>query len=122
MEFEYLKQTTAMASLDVEDIGNVCIEANTDLNECFYMVIKTTMGTTNILTYGPVVPGLDMLEKECACTFRRINFNEGKIKEAIKTFLNPLKKQITQAQITDIEEINNNCIDMVKYIQKEGSY
>lgn len=122
MEFEYFKQTMAMASLEVDDIGNVCIEANTDLNECFYLIIKTTMGTTNIVTYGPIIPGLDMLEKECSCSFKRINFNQGKIIEAIKSFLNQPKKIITQAQIIDLEDACKNCINIIDYIRKEDSY
>lgn len=122
MEFEYFKQTIAMAALEVEDVGNVCIVANTDLNECIYLIIKTTLGTTNIVTYGPIIPGSNILEKECSCTFKRINFNQGKIIEVIKNFLNPLRKVITQAQIIDIEEACKNCINIIDYIKKKDSY
>lgn len=122
MEFDYFKQTMSMASLEVEDIGNVCIEANTDLGECFYLIIKTTMGTTNIVTYGPIVPGIDILEKECSCSFKRMDFNEGKIIGVIKNFLNQPKKLITQAQIVELEKVCENCINIIDYIRKEDSY
>ena len=40
MEFNYYYDTIAMASIDVEDIGNCAIEAHTDLGEFYYLLIN----------------------------------------------------------------------------------
>ena len=52
---QYVPQNT----LEIESVGNVCIEGiDMDDGLYYYLLIKTLMGTSSIFQYGPVVPDM----------------------------------------------------------------
>lgn len=69
MNFPYLRVSTTMDSLEVEDIGNCSIRAFNDEGEEYILIIDTNVGITRIFTYGPIVPDLDLLPKQVNCQF-----------------------------------------------------
>lgn len=117
MEFEYFYVQSINASIDIDDIGNCAIAAYTDLGEVYYLVIKTILGTTMIFQYGPLVDGSDILHKSVNCSFKRIGYKDTAIQKVINNFLNNPYAKITQAIEISPEEVYENCIDIIKYME-----
>ena len=105
MNFDYLCTTIVGNNLEVDDIGNCAIRAYTDYADEYYLVIKTSLGWTEIVEYGPIVQDLDTLSEKMMYTYDRFEYSEYKIEKRIDKFLNRRDKIITQAFVTDIEEI-----------------
>ena len=114
--FEYFYSQTALGELDVEDIGNCVIEASNDLGMFYYLSIQTQLGWTKITEYGPATPDFNELPKSVVCKFDRIEFNELKINNFIRMFLNNNKRGITQARLVDIETMLDGCKSILEYI------
>lgn len=117
MEFEYFYTQQATGSLDIEDIGNCAIQANTDNGVYFYLVIETHLGFSHIFRYGPRILNSDSLPKSCSCSYSCMEYNEGKLQTAIQQFLNPKFYQITQAIEIDKDTALNNCISILDYFK-----
>lgn len=113
MKFDYLQRVTVDAQLDVEDIGQCVILSRNDLGEEWYLLIRTELGFTEVLEYGPAVPDLTILPFAVNMSYNRFEYNQGKIERTIDRFLNNPKRLITQAEVTDVESIRNNIVNIV---------
>lgn len=117
--FEYDFQFTVNSTLDVEEIGQCYLEASTDAGNFYYACVKTVMGRSVLLEFGPVCEVPPATWMDSFFTFNRSNiaFDERKISRFIDKFLNNTRLAITQAQeITEevflekLEEFEyNNC-------------
>lgn len=105
MTFEYLQRIIVDAQLDVENIGECVILGRNDLGEEFYLIIRTDMGWTEQINFGPVTPEVDILPFNINLTYARFEFNQTKLMRAIDKFLNDPKKMITQADVVELESI-----------------
>lgn len=105
MKFEYLQRITIGAELEVEDIGQCCLRGRNDLGEEFYLVIRTDMGFTEQITYGLVVPDLEILPFNVSMQYSRYEYSQSRIERQIDRFLNDPKKLITQADVIEYEDI-----------------
>lgn len=105
MRFEYLQRVVVEADLEVENIGECVIEATNDIAEFFYLIIKTQLGWTEVLEYGPCLPDMDILSSNYNIKYSRFEFNSSKIERIIDKFLNEPKRVITQAKVTDLPSI-----------------
>lgn len=82
--FKYNTQTMQVDSIIVEDIGNCALEA-IDQNGCFhYFISITNEGTTEIITFGPIVPDISILPKSYSTSFERIGYTDAKLQKAIQ--------------------------------------
>lgn len=116
MTFDYLQRVVVEGQLDVEDIGQCVLLGRNDLGEEHYLLIKTEMGFSEVIEYGPSVPDLKLLPYAVTLKYNRFEFNQGKLEKIINKFLNDPKKGISQAEVTDIEHIRYlipNLIDRV---------
>ena len=121
MTFDYLQRVVIDGQLEVEDIGQCIIQANNDLAEEFYLIIKTELGWTEILEYGPCVPDLPLLQVNYNIKYSRIEYNQGKIERAIDKFLNDPKRGITQAKLVELEDIHEFLVNPIyKVFPKDG--
>lgn len=118
MTFEYFYVAKGNGTLDLDDIGNCTIEAVNDLNKHFYLCIKTKLGSSRILEYGPYIPDAPVLY-DTAYTFKKIEYDDRKLRKIIEGFLNNPYRNITQAFEIDAEQMYENCIDIVDNIKKE---
>ena len=100
--FNYFYTTTAEDCIDIEDIGNVCIQASNDTGQNWILLIRTKLGFSYILEYGPFFYG--KITEYLSHTFQRIEYSEYKLEKKINKFLNEPKRVITQVQIRDEEE------------------
>lgn len=116
IEYSYLE--TATAALDVEDLGNVCIEAtNVVLYHTYYLILRTADGWTQCITYGPIhTPNEDepdgVFPDNISYTYSRFEYSAGKICGIIDRFLNN-KNLISQAKIVKLEDILSNITNLV---------
>lgn len=116
MKFDYCITTVADAQLDVSDMGNVCIEANNLRGEYYYLLIKTDLGWTEILEYGPIVPDVKLLPTSVICNYSRIEYSEYKLDKLITKFLNDGKRSIAQALVIDADDAKKVMRNLVESV------
>ena len=120
--FEYFFTRTAIGELDVDDLGNCAIEAADDLGQLYFLKIDTRLGWSRIFEYGPCTPDFNELPKSVVCTFDREEFNEAKLSNRIKMFLNAPKRNITSARLIDSEELFDTAVDIIEYMRNEQNF
>ena len=113
MTFDYLERVVVEGQLEVENIGQCVIQANNDFGEEFYLIIKTELGWSEILDYGPCVPDLNLLPVSYQITYNRIEYNEGRLEKTIDKFLNNPKRGITQAKVADLSDVRSFLINPI---------
>lgn len=113
MTFDYLERVVVDGQLEVDNIGDCIIQANNDLGEEFYLIIKTELGWTEMIEYGPCVPDLSLLQMNYQITYNRFEYNQGKIERSIDKFLNNPKRSITQAKLVELSDIYGALINPV---------
>lgn len=108
--------------IDVESVGNVCIEAINENDGLFYyLLIKTSLGTSSIFEYGPVVPDIDKLYDIYNISFTRQPYNDKKLLLFISKWLNDRMKKITCASVIDENKFLDNYKDMCYIIKEYGT-
>jgi len=116
MTFEYLQRVIVDAQLDVDNIGECVLRGRNDLGEEYYLIIRTDMGWTEQINFGPVTPDVDILPFNINMNYARFEFNQSKLMRAIDKFLNDPKKMITQADVVDLSDIREPIIDSINKI------
>ena len=88
--FFYERDVIINSTLDVEEIGQCYLEASTDAGNFYYACVKTVMGRSVLLEFGPVCEVPPATWKDSFFTFNRSNiaFDERKISRFIDKFLN----------------------------------
>lgn len=119
MRFEYLQRIVVDGELEVENIGQCVLQANDDFAKEYYLIIKTELGYTEIIEYGPLTPDIQLLCDNYQIKYQRFEYNQGKIERIIDKFLNDGKRGITQAKVTTLEEIKSFLVNPVDVIDKE---
>ena len=104
MIFEYSVQKTFNESIDVVDIGNTALRCHGSKLDFYYIILKTIMGKTFIIKFGPVCPDIDLLIPEFAVSYKKIDYKESLIEKEIDKFINDGKKGINLVEeITEYE-------------------
>ena len=104
MVFEYSVQKTFNESIDVVDIGNTALRCHGSKLDFYYIIIKTVMGKTSILKFGPVMPDIDVLFNDFAVSYKKIDYKETAISKEVDKFINDFRKEITLVEeITEYE-------------------
>ena len=114
MTFEYLQDVKFLDSIDIDDIGNVTLEALNDLGDQWYLDISTHLGYTDIVTIGPLVADSNQLGLQFSFYIQKIEYNDRKIITTIQKFINDPKKSISQLFFTSHDQI---C-DRLKNLQE----
>ena len=113
MTFDYLQRVTVDGQLEVENIGDCVIRANNDINQEFFLIIKTELGYTEVLEYGPMWIDMNELPSEYKVSYSRFEYNQSKIMNRIDKFLNNPRSIVTQATVTCLEEIIDYLINPI---------
>lgn len=106
MIFEFSIQKTFNQSIDVVDMGNTALRCtNTKLDE-YYLIVKTIMGKTHFLKFGPVCSDLDVLLNDFSVSYKKVDYKETVIYKEIDKFINDFKKEIDKVEeITEYEAL-----------------
>lgn len=118
MTFEYLQRVVVDAQIDIENIGECVLLGRNDVGEEFYLIIKTELGWTELLEYGPCVPDLELLPYTYTITYNRIEYNQTKIERIIDKFLNNPKRMISQAEVVQLENIREFLINPIDKVSR----
>lgn len=116
MTFEYLQRVVVDAQIDIENIGECVLVGRNDLGEEYYLIIRTDMGWTEQINFGPVTPEVDILPFNINLTYARFEFNQTKLMRAIDKFLNDPKKLITQADVVEMGSIQTSIRESLSRI------
>ena len=104
MIFEYSVQRTFNESIDVVDIGNTALRCHGSKLDFYYIILKTIMGKTHIIKFGPVMPDIDMLFDDFSVSYKKIDYKETAISKEVDKFINDFRKEITLVEeITEYE-------------------
>lgn len=97
-------QKTYAQTIEVEDIGNCAIRSTNAGFEDYYIVIQTVMGKTSILTFGPILADVSIIQEDFNLNFKKIDYKEKNINNEINKFINDTRKAIKQAEVISVEE------------------
>lgn len=116
MTFDYMQRVVVDAQLDVENIGECVILGRNDLGDEYYLIVRTELGFTELIQYGPACPEIHILPFNISMNYSRFEFSQGKIERAIDKFLNDPKKLISQAEVTTFGALRSNIQDSLNRI------
>lgn len=116
MQFDYFYIQQANGSLEIDDIGNCALIVTNDLYREYILIIKTSMGKTEVLQYGPNKIDFEELPERVDCSYQRFDYNQNKIKSVIDKFLNDPKKIITQAIVVSVETAKEHIRDFTDFV------
>lgn len=104
MIFEFSVQKTFNQSIDVVDMGNTALRCTNRLLDNYYLIIKTIMGKTHFIKFGPVCPDVEFLLEDFSVSYKKIDYKEAQVYKEIDKFINDFKKDIdTIEEITEYE-------------------
>ena len=104
MIFEYSVQKTFNEIIDVLDIGNTALRCHGSKLDFYYIILKTIMGKTSIIKFGPVMPDIDVLFNDFTVSYKKMDYKENLIEKEVDKFINDYKKEITLVEeITEYE-------------------
>jgi hypothetical protein len=127
-KFGYSQETIFLKELDVDELGQVALEARDSDSMFYYLIIRTSLGQSSILEYGPIVPDVAILPDMTEIKFQRIDFNELKIKQIIKKFLMARNKgknkieDVIQIDVNDALSRGVNILEYMKNFDKTSNY
>lgn len=113
--YKYLYTMEATGQLDIEDRGNCCISAVDNLYRESILVVKTDLGFTKIIQWGPMVVDSDLPCAKMSCTYQHFDYDEYKIDKIIDKFLNGTTL-CSQAQEIPLEEGISKMKDLVTFL------
>lgn len=120
MIVEYNKQDVFLNSVDIEDIGNVILEGTNNEDFTYFLIIKTYLGKSHILTFGPILKDLNTPLNGFCVNYSKIDFKENKLIGTINYFLNNKNKLQEVIVIEDINDIGEDYPNILEYISKLG--
>lgn len=104
MIFEYSAQRTFNDSIDVVDIGNTALRCTNVKLDDYYIILKTVMGKTSIIKFGPVCPDIEVLINDFSVAYKKMDYKETSICKEIDKFINDFRKEINSIEeITEYE-------------------
>lgn len=116
MEFEYLFTTQASASINIEDLGNFIIQAYSDAGQSSILIVKTVLGNTQIIEYGPFYIDDNKMNQHIEMIYDNISFDTRKIINKVTKFLDSRKIQVTQVvekTFDDVKDSIKNPLDFL---------
>ena len=113
--YDYLYTTQATGQLQVDDRGNCCISAIDNLHRESILIVKTDLGCTKVLQWGPMLVDSDRPSQKMSCTFQYFDYDDYRIDKLIDKFLNGVTL-CAQAESIPIEEGISRMRDLVTFL------
>lgn len=132
MEFNYnsMSAYTKFIEIEGDSLGSLSLKATSNLGSNYYLVIKSYLGTTVILEYGPLYPEkeLGIIIENINYSLDKIEFDDKKIIKRIKNFI--YHRQKGKIKIIEVEKIDeatalSQALDLFDYVRnfdKENDY
>ena len=129
--FKYCGEVSFQKDFEVESVGNICLHAIDSLGVHYFLFIKTVLGFTSCLEFGPIVVlESDMLDDGYTITFSRFEYSDNACTKVIQKFLRNRKSILLKTkkvpiefvEVLDFEETLKYGIDPFKYLLNEDNY
>jgi hypothetical protein len=105
MLIDYSATKTFTQTLQLDDIGNCAIhgagtfrDGKTTFPGDYYMIIKTIMGKTTFIKWGPLMPDFEALPNTFKLEVKTSQYKEPTIMKEIQSFINDSLKNISEAR------------------------
>lgn len=119
---EFANEFVPQNLIDIPELGNFALEGINEKDGLYYyLLVKTSMGTSSIFSFGPIVPDVELLPENYSFTYQRIPFKDTKMKMIITKWLNDFKRKITTANVISEAEFIDNIKDIKLYINTYGN-
>lgn len=116
MQFNFDREVIYNGSIDISDIGNFSIKATTDECMDYYFITNTSLGLTEIFTYGPVIPDIDYSPQNDFCSnYFQVEYDEKAINKIINKWIN--SNGIKYIEEVSIGEALDSYPDIIKYMK-----
>lgn len=122
MLIDYSATKTFTETLQLDDPGNCAIHGEGTFKDGkvtfegdFYMIIKTIMGKTTFIKWGPLIPDLETLPNTFKLEIKTSPYKEPTIEKEIKNFINDGFKNIQKAEEILPEEA-------IEFLPNEDNY
>ncbi len=117
--FPYYYTEQPVGELVIPNIGDCAILANDYFGNQYVLIIRTVLGVTGFLEYGPYKNGNKV--SECVSHYFQIDYNEKKIYNTIEKFLNTPRRGITQAAVyeDDYKKLLPMLLNPVRFLFDE---
>jgi len=116
MNFEFDIERIANNSVEIEDIGNICLVGVNEKSLEYYLIIKSDLGIVQTIEYGPLQPDFEQLPPNVSYTYNRFEWNQNRVLGIIKSFLNNSRYALKQVEIVSIDEVKQLIRSMVDFI------
>jgi hypothetical protein len=104
MIFEFSVQKTFNQSIDIVDMGNTALRCTNRQLDDYYLIVKTIMGKTHFIKFGPVYPDTEVLLDDFSVSYKKVDYKENVVFREIDKFINDFKKDIENVEeITEYE-------------------
>lgn len=118
---EFANEFVPQNLIDIAELGNFALEGINEKDGLYYyLLVKTSLGTSSIFSFGPVVPDVELLPENYSFTYQRTPFKDTKMKMIVTKWLNDFKRKISVANIISEDEFVNNIRDIKLYINMYG--
>lgn len=121
--FKYYAEVNWIGELDIDHLGQCCIEAVNENGESSYLLVETRYGQTTVFSFGPIVDTTYVPEK-CNYNISRFEYAEGEISKKISDFLKGGKmrgEKIVQAREITRDEFLSRYINPILFIKKDSN-
>lgn len=116
MNFEFDIEHIANNSIEIDDIGNICLVGVNERRLEYYLIIKSDLGIVQTIEYGPLQPDFEQLPSNVDYRYSRFEWNQAKVLNTVKSFLNNSKYALKQVEIISIDEVKQLIRNMVDFI------
>ena len=116
MNFEYMFTTQASASIDIEDLGNFIIQAYSDIGQSSILIVKTILGNTQIIEYGPFYIDDNKMNRHIETIYDNISFDIKKIINKVTKFLDSKKIRVTQVVEKTFDEVKDSIKNPLDFL------
>ena len=108
--FNFNGTVTYNDSIYIEHEGNVALEATDTVGRSFFLVIRTALGESSYLEFGPLYKDEELLPEDTTIHFKRIEYSEYELDKVILKFLGP-KKWIGNKKVP-LEKVEIISVDL----------
>lgn len=105
MLFDYSATRTFNQTLQIDDIGNCAIRGEGSFRDGravfsgdYYMIVKTVMGKTTFIKWGPLMPDFESLPNTFKLEVKTAPYKEATVAKEIQSFVNDGLKGIHNAE------------------------
>lgn len=105
MIFEFDQQPQFMQQIQVDDLGNFALRCHNTKDREYYVLVKTYLGKTIILKFGPVYGDLGALIDNMELSFKKLDYKENTIEREVDKYINDGRNFINHIELISENDV-----------------